>query len=154
MKEISVDYYRFSISWSRIFPTGHTYSPNADGIRYYNELIDELLANGITPLVTMFHWDLPQALHELGGWPNPVLAELFVDYADKLFEYFGDKVKNWITFNEPYQICDFSYSDGILAPAYKQKGIGGYLCSYTVLIAHGKTYQLYQKRYKETQNGR
>ncbi|KAI4468823.1 glycosyl hydrolase [Holotrichia oblita] len=123
LKDMNVDYYCFSISWPRIFSNGHTNRPNEDGIRYYTELIDELLVNGITPLVTMF----------------PLLVELFVNNADKLFYHFGDKVKNWITFNESYKICNFSYSDGILTPGYKQKGIGDYLCSYTVLIVHGRT---------------
>ncbi|KAK9721939.1 Glycosyl hydrolase family 1 [Popillia japonica] len=152
--DLGVDFYRFSISWPRIFPSGHRNYINQAGIDYYNGLIDELLAHNITPMVTMYHWDLPQSLQEIGGWPNPLLVNYFVDYADVLFSSFGDRVKEWITFNEPVQVCSDAYSTGGLAPAYTQDGIGGYLCSYTLLMAHARTYELYNNNYRDTQNGR
>lgn len=154
MKNLGVSYYRFSISWSRILPTGHSYYVNEEGVNYYNNLIDELLANGINPIVTMFHWDLPADMHQLGGWTNPLLAGYFVDYAKMLFELFGDRVKYWITFNEPFQFCQRGYSTGELAPAYYQDGHGGYLCARTVLLAHGNTFKLYNDVYRRTQYGK
>ncbi|XP_022915650.2 myrosinase 1-like [Onthophagus taurus] len=154
LKSLGVDFYRFSFSWSRILPVGTSNKINPDGIRYYNELIDELLKNGIKPFATMFHWDLPQPLQEIGGWPNPVVADLFVDYANVLFEHFGDRVKDWITFNEPAVFCGGGYEDGSKAPAYKGNGFGVYLCAHTVLRAHGKAYRLYESKYKASQGGR
>lgn len=153
LKDLGVNYYRFSISWSRLLPTGHSYSLNEDGVRYYLELIDELLDNGINPVVTMFHWDLPYPLHELGGWPNPLLDDYFVQYAKKLFQLFGDKVKYWITFNEPFVFCHHGYGSGVLAPGYVQDGIGSYLCGHTVLLAHAKTFKLYNDDFRRDQQG-
>lgn len=105
-------------------------------------------------MITMYHWDLPQPLQEIGGWPNPLLTDLFVDYAEVLFDEFGPLVKDWITFNEPYQVCQQAYSEATKAPAYTQDGVGGYLCGHTLLLAHAKTYQLYDERYRATQNGK
>lgn len=151
---LGVNFYRFSLSWSRLLPSGYTNYTNPDGVRYYRELITELIENGITPLVTIFHWDLPQPLQEIGGWPNPLLADLFQDYADIAFSLFGGQVKNWITFNEPYQICQEGYSLRYKAPGYTQDGIGGYLCAYTLLLAHANAYHLYANNYKEVQQGK
>lgn len=151
--DLEVDFYRFSISWSRILPTGHVNKINQEGIDYYNDLIDRLVAAEIKPFVTMFHWDLPQPLQEIGGWPNPLLADIFEDYANVLYKEFGDRVKDWITFNEPTQICEQGYSASDKAPAYSQAGIGGYLCAHTVLIAHAKAYRLYYADYHEEQQG-
>ena len=84
--------YRFSISWSRIFPTGSGSTPNPEGVAYYNNLIDTLVSSGITPFVTLYHWDLPQALQNYGGWENATTSELFEDYANACFTLFGDRV--------------------------------------------------------------
>ena len=149
-----MDFYRFSISWSRILPTGFVNVINPDGIRYYNELIDELLANDIEPMVTMYHWDLPQPLQEIGGWPNRILVDIFTDFAQILYENFGDRVKNWLTFNEPIQICEAGYSSAGKAPAYLSQGVACYLCSHTLLLAHAKVYRLYDEVYRATQGGK
>lgn len=89
-----MQFYRFSISWSRIFPTGDRTTLNKDGVLYYHRLMDGLLDNGIEPMVTMYHWDMPQALTKFGGFTNGLIIEYFVAYADFLFSNFGNKVGN------------------------------------------------------------
>ena len=91
---MQVDFYRFSLSWSRLLPDGTVDNVNPDGVRYYNDLINGLLAKGITPMVTLYHWDLPQALQEVGegGWLDDSIVDRFVDYADLAFKTFGDRV--------------------------------------------------------------
>lgn len=96
--------YRFSLSWSRILPTGFTTYVNPAGIDYYNELIDALIDNGIEPLVTIFHWDTPITLFALGGLYKDKWVDYIVDYAKVVFDNFGDRVKYWITYNEPKQV--------------------------------------------------
>jgi len=99
MRSLGIRNYRLSIAWPRIFPQGAG-TVNAEGIAFYNRLFDAMLANGITPWVTMFHWDLPQALDERGGWAWRGTADAFGAYADTIVKAFGDRVKNWITLNE------------------------------------------------------
>lgn len=94
LKETGLKFYRFSISWPRILPNGSHTNINELGLQYYEDLITELLANDIQPIVTMFHWDLPQALQDMGGMLNPVIVDYFVQYAKVLIEYFGDRVMN------------------------------------------------------------
>lgn len=154
MRDLGVNFYRFSISWSRILPTGYTNVINKAGVQYYKNLINELKANNITPFVTMYHWDLPQPLQDIGGWPNPLLTDLFVDYARVLFSLFGDDVKHWSTFNEVQQICHEGYGDGAKAPGIKAAGIAEYLCAHTVIKAHAKAYHMFNDSFKEKQGGR
>ncbi|KVH91147.1 hypothetical protein Ccrd_006850 [Cynara cardunculus var. scolymus] len=118
LKKMGVNSYRFSISWSRILPGGKvSIGKNQKGIDYYNKLIDELLANGIEPFVTLFHWDLPNALEEeyMGFLSSKIVAD-FVDYVDICFWEFGDRVKNWVTVNEPYRFTYGGYITGVYAP--------------------------------------
>lgn len=150
---LGVDFYRFSLSWSRILPTGFSKKINKPGIAYYNNLINELLKNNIKPMVTLYHWDLPQSLQDLGGWANPRMAQYFADYATVAFEYFGDRVKFWMTFNEPKLICQLGYGFSKMAPGLNASGIGEYLCGDTVLKAHAKAYHLYKEKYKNKHNG-
>ncbi|WVZ04052.1 hypothetical protein V8G54_024858 [Vigna mungo] len=141
MKDMNTDAYRFSISWSRIFPKGNIINSdiNKEGIRYYNNLINKLLENGIKPFVTLFHWDLPQALEdEYGGFSNPRIINDFKDYAEICFKYFGDRVKHWITFNEPW-----SYS------IRKDP----YVSSHYQLLAHAAAVKVYRTNYKASQKG-
>ncbi len=100
LKEMGHNTYRLSISWARIFPNGYG-EINQEGLDFYNDLINELIANGIKPNVTIYHWDLPQNLLDQGGWLNRDNLKHFVDYAKCLFENFGDRVDIWTTINEP-----------------------------------------------------
>ncbi len=115
MKQLNVSAYRFSIAWSRIFPTGRG-AINEAGLDFYNRLIDDLLANDITPFVTLYHWDLPQTLQDEGGWLRRGIAEDFAAYADTISRAFGDRVKHWITFNEPWCVAWLGYMFGAHAP--------------------------------------
>uniref|UniRef100_A0A336M514 CSON012226 protein n=1 Tax=Culicoides sonorensis TaxID=179676 RepID=A0A336M514_CULSO len=154
LRDVGFNFYRFSISWARILPTGELPSLNQKGLDYYHRLIDALLANGIQPVVTMYHWDLPQTLQLFGGFSNPLIVDYFETYADVLFKNFGDKVKIWHTFNEPFEICVPCYENGEKPPFLKAKGTGGYLCTHYLLLSHARVYHMYQKKYKPTQNGR
>ncbi|KAH7162220.1 glycoside hydrolase superfamily [Dactylonectria estremocensis] len=165
MKEYGVTAYRFSLSWSRIIPLGGKDDPiNDAGIAYYNRLIDELLSNGITPFVTLFHWDTPQALEDRYGsfLDKDKLTPDFVRYARVCFESFGDRVKNWITFNEPGVFSLAGYAAGVHAPARssfrERNDIGDsstepFTVGHTELIAHAYTCDMYKKEFKPTQKG-
>lgn len=135
-------------------PTGELSSLNPAGLAYYRDLIDALLKNGIEPVVIMYHWDLPQALQDIGGFLNPDFTEYFEDYADTLFGEFGDKVKNWATFNEPRLICSEGYGKAKMAPFLNTSVTGGeYKCAYHLLLAHARAYHLYNKKFRRGQNG-
>ncbi|KAL0811274.1 hypothetical protein ABMA28_009690 [Loxostege sticticalis] len=153
MKELNLDFYRFSVSWTRILPNGFSDRINQAGLDYYNNLINELLNNNITPFVTMYHWDLPHNLQRLGGWANPLVVDWFVDYAKVLFDKFGDRVKNWITINEPKQICYEGYGSDLKAPFVNMSGIAEYICAKNILLAHARVYRLYDEEYRRLQNG-
>jgi beta-glucosidase len=110
--------YRFSVSWPRIQPDGRGRGLEA-GLDFYSRLTDELLAAGITPWVTLYHWDLPQALQEAGGWPNRETAQRFADYAAIVHEHLGDRVRHWITLNEPFCSSFIGYASGRHAPGLR-----------------------------------
>lgn len=154
LKTLNVDHYRFSLSWSRLLPNGFSNNLNPDGVSYYNNLINGLLSLKIEPMVTLYHWDLPQPLQDLGGWTNPRMDQYFQDYAQIAFELFGDRVKTWITINEPASICVDTYENDMGAPHLKSPGIGLYLCGKTILLAHARAFRLYDNVYKEKQKGR
>ena len=120
LKNLGVGYYRFSIAWSRVLPDGTTKKINKLGVKYYSDLIDKLLLNNIQPAVTLYHFDLPQALQDIGGWLNPSVADLFNDYARFCFEAFGNRVKLWFTLNEPWVDAYIGYGIGIFAPGIKE----------------------------------
>lgn len=153
LKFLGVDFYRFSISWPRVLPHGYANKISKEGIGYYSDLVDGLLANGIQPIVTMFHWDLPQVLQDLGGWANPEIAVWFEDYARVLYEALGDRVKIWITVNEPKQFIIFGYGTTRFAPDIISAGTGDYLAVKNMLIAHARAWHLYDKEFRETQKG-
>ncbi|XP_018565439.1 myrosinase 1-like [Anoplophora glabripennis] len=154
LTQLGVNFYRFSISWSRILPTGYPDQINKAGVEYYKNLINELKANNIEPFVTIYHWDLPQPLQEIGGWLNETLVDIFAEYAKTLFTLFGDDVKYWMTFNEPRQICYEGYGLGWKAPAMKLLGIGPYRCAHVLIKSHAKAYHIYQDNFKEKQGGK
>ncbi|XP_018320187.1 myrosinase 1-like [Agrilus planipennis] len=154
LKNLGVDFYRFSLSWTRIFPTGYPHNINYEGINYYNKILNLLAANNITAMVTLFHWDLPQNLMELGGLTNSRFVTYYTEYARTAFEHFGDRVKYWLTFNEPYQTCMFSYGGTRLAPALGMSGIADYLCGHNLLKAHAAAYHLYNTTYKPKYKGK
>lgn len=150
---LDVDFYRFSISWTRIMPNGFANVINQKGIDYYNNVIDALIAKGIQPVVTIYHWDLPQYLQNIGGLTNPRIVNIFRDYARVLFDNFGDRVKIWTTFNEPTLICQFGYGNR-MAPVIDSSGLGQYQCTHNLLKAHAQVYHLYNDEYRSAQQGR
>lgn len=101
----------------------------------------------------MFHWDLPQYLQDLGGFTNPLIVNYFEYYANILFENFGDRVKTWITINEPMTFCIGGYSEGRTGPAVEAPGIGEYLCGHYSLLSHAAAYRLYKNKFYEQQKG-
>ncbi|MCB9078303.1 MAG: beta-glucosidase [Anaerolineaceae bacterium] len=135
MKSLNIKSYRFSIAWPRILPQGRG-QLNQAGMDFYNRLIDGLLAAGITPFVTLYHWDLPQALQDKGGWPSRSTAEAFVEYADLVTRHLGDRVKNWITHNEPWVISFLGHQFGEHAPGIKDWN-AALKTSHHLLLSHG-----------------
>lgn len=154
VKNLGVHYYRISLSWPRILPDGFSTKINKAGVKYYNKLINNLIANGIEPIVTIYHWDLPQVFSALGGWTNPVVIPYFANFARKAFRLFGDRVKIWITINEPRLICD--YFKGLVGEVTQDYPLGfsEYLCSHNILKAHAAAYHIYDKEFRPIQHGK
>ncbi|PIN21943.1 Beta-glucosidase, lactase phlorizinhydrolase [Handroanthus impetiginosus] len=164
MKDMGMDAYRFSIAWSRIYPNGSG-KINQVGIDHYNNLINALLANGIEPYVTLYHWDLPQGLQDkYMGWLNPQIIKDFAAYAETCFKEFGDRVKHWITFNEPHTMSVQGYDVGlhapgrcsILLPALCRGGNSAtepYIVGHNVLLSHATVVDIYKRKYQQKQRG-
>ena len=151
MKAIGVKAYRFSIAWARVMPSGKG-EVNKKGIQFYSDLIDELLKAGIEPWVTLYHWDLPLALQlEEDGWLNKNLTNYFAEYANLCFDRFGDRVKNWITLNEPWVVAILGYGQGVFAPG-RNSNSEPYLAAHHLIIAHAKAVAVYREKYAH-QNG-
>ncbi len=134
LKHLGVSTYRMSISWSRVFPSG-TGQPNPKGLDYYSRVLDELLANKITPYVTLFHWDLPAALP--GGWQSRDTSKAFAEYAAYVTKHLGDRVKHWMTTNEFVCFTDIGYKDGRFAPGLKLPPAGVNQVRHHGILAHG-----------------
>lgn len=134
MRELGIQAYRFSSSWSRVRPDGG--APNPKGIDYYERLVDALLEAGIAPWLTLYHWDMPQALEERGGWTSRDTVDRFVEYAATMHEALGDRVETWTTLNEPWCSSFLSYTAGAHAPG-RQSVEDGLLASHHLLLAHG-----------------
>jgi len=150
MKEIGLNAYRFSISWPRVMPDGK--KVNQKGVDFYNRLVDELLKNDITPFITLYHWDLPQALYEKGGWLNPDIGMYFRAYATFMFTELGDRVKHWITLNEPWCSAFLGYFTGEHAPGHKnlQEAL---TAAHNLLRAHGHAVQAFREEIKDGKIG-
>jgi beta-glucosidase len=142
MKRLGLRAYRFSMSWSRVLPTGRG-TVNAAGLGFYDRLVDALLDNGIEPMVTLFHWDLPAALDDRGGWLNPDSAGWFADYASVVFRKLDDRVKLWATLNEPWVITDGGYLHGALAPGHRNR-FEAPIATHNLMRAHGAAVQAYR----------
>lgn len=135
LESLNFQAYRFSISWPRVLPRGRG-AINAQGVDFYNRLVDRLLDSNITPFVTLYHWDLPQALQDEGGWTARPTAEAFADYADIISRALGDRVKHWITINEPWCVSFLSHQIGEHAPGMRD-WYAGLSAAHHVLLAHG-----------------
>ena len=143
MKEMGVKAYRFSVAWSRILPSGKG-EVNEKGLFFYRNLIEELLTAGIEPFITLYHWDLPQALQDIGGWANPDMPRYFREYAQILFKAFGHKVKKWITLNEPYCAAFLGNYEGRQAPGYHDFSTA-VLAAYHMYIGHGLAVEAFRQ---------
>jgi len=143
MKALGLLAYRFSVAWGRILPEG-TGQVNAAGLDFYERLIDTLLGQGIEPLLTLYHWDLPAALDDRGGWLNRDIANWFADYARILFERFDGRVKKWVTLNEPWVVTDGGYLHGALAPGHRSM-FETPIASHNLMRAHGAAVRTYRE---------
>ena len=139
MKRLGLKAYRFSIAWPRIYPQGRGML-NRAGIDFYSRLVDALLAAGIEPYITLYHWDLPQMLDDAGGWPTRDTAYAFADYAETMVKHLGDRVQYWSTFNEPWCVSFLSYQLGIHAPGLQDERLAVQVAHHT-LVAHGLALQ-------------
>ncbi|XP_075999796.1 cytosolic beta-glucosidase isoform X2 [Genypterus blacodes] len=153
IQQLGLTHYRLSLSWSRLLPDGTTEHVNQKGVQYYNKVIDDLLVCNVTPMVTLYHFDLPQALQDKGGWKSASVASLFDSYARFCFQTFGDRVKLWITINEPYVCAKLGHEDGIHAPGLKEPGTAAYLVGHNMLRAHAMAWHSYDSLYRPKQKG-
>ena len=140
MKQMNIHAYRFSVSWPRIFPTGKG-KINPKGVGFYDSLINELIANDIEPFITLYHWDLPLEFNKIGAWESHEVVDAFVDYAKFMFDNFGDRVKKWITFNEPLVFAVWFQFLGL----YGKKDIAaGFRATHLINLAHAKAIEAYR----------
>ena len=142
MKRLGLKAYRFSIAWGRVLPEGRG-RINVKGLEFYDRLVDELLRNDIVPLPTLFHWDMPAALDDRGGWLNPDSAHWFADYASVMFAKLDSRVEQWATLNEPWVVTDGGYLHGALAPGHRNK-FEAPIAAHHLLLAHGMAVQAYR----------
>ncbi|XAR54327.1 Beta-primeverosidase [Bertholletia excelsa] len=167
MKFMGMNAFRFSISWSRIIPTGKLKDGvNPKGILFYKSLINDIIAKGMVPMATLFHWDLPQGLEDAyGGFLSSKVVADFADFADLCYKHFGDRVKYWITLNEPWTFCWQGYDIGTLAPgrcsAWMNRNCTGgnsgtepYIVGHNMLLSHAAAVKVYRDRYQKYQKGK
>lgn len=151
MKSLGLKAYRFSLSWSRIMPEGAG-AVNAKGLDFYDRLVNELLDKGITPYATLFHWDYPEALFRRGGWLNRESVKWFADYTQVVADRFGDRVKNWMTLNEPQVFLQFGHADATNAPGLRLPTRELLVACHHALMAHGAGVQMLRARCKGPQS--
>ena len=147
MAELGLNAYRFSISWSRVLPDG-TGRVNARGLGFYERLVDALLARNIQPTATLYHWDLPEALDNRGGWLNRDIADWFADYASVMYKALGDRIPMWSTLNEPWVVTDGGYLHGVLAPGHRNL-YEAPIATHNLMRAHGAAVQAYRAEAKQ-----
>lgn len=152
MKQIGVHAYRFSISWPRIFPD-ESGKPNEKGVQFYNNLIDELLKNGIRPFITLFHWDMPTWVYQRGGWLNEETAKLFGEFARFVGKAYGDRVKYFITFNEPQSFLPAGHHTGRHAPGLQLDEKQWLQASHNFFRAHGYAVKALRETVKDAKIG-
>lgn len=152
MKQMGIQAYRFSIDWSRVIPDG-VGKVNEKGLQFYSDLINELLENNIEPYVTLYHWELPLALHHKGGWLNDEIVEWFGNYAALIAKTFGNRVKHFFTINEPQCFIGLGYLQGVHAPGYKCSVADTLRMSHNVLKAHGRAVQMLREYAPDAQVG-
>lgn len=144
MRDLGLTSYRFSIAWGRILPEG-TGRINAQGLDFYKQLVDVLLEHDIAPMATLYHWDLPEALGDRGGWLNRDVADWFAEYASVCFDALDDRVPLWVTLNEPWVVTDGGYLHGVLAPGHRSP-FEAVIASHNLMRAHGAAVQAYRAR--------
>jgi beta-glucosidase len=142
MAALGLQTYRFSVSWSRVLPFGRG-AVNEKGLAFYDRLVDALLEKGIQPVVTLYHWDLPQALQDLGGWANRATADAFAEYAAVMYDRLGDRVARWITLNEPLIFTMFGHRSGVMAPGIRDHSVTARAVHHAML-GHGKAVQAFR----------
>uniref|UniRef100_H3B804 Cytosolic beta-glucosidase n=1 Tax=Latimeria chalumnae TaxID=7897 RepID=H3B804_LATCH len=153
IKQLGLTHYRFSLSWARLLPEGTTNRVNQKGVDYYNGIINDLLDNNVTPMVTLFHFDLPQALEDQSGWRSEKIVDIFDEYAKFCFKMFGDRVKLWLTINEPYVVAKYGYENGLCAPGVKEPGIAAYQVAHNLIKAHARAWHSYNTLFRKEQKG-
>ena len=151
MQELGLDAYRFSIAWPRVLPEGRG-RVNEAGLDFYDRLVDDLLAAGIRPFVSLYHWDLPQALEDAGGWPSRATPEAFGEYVEVVARRLGDRVPNWLTQNEPYCVSWLGYALGLHAPGRTELP-AAIAAAHHVLLSHGLAVQALRRESPESEVG-
>lgn len=151
MGELGVNAYRFSVAWPRIIPDGDG-DVNAAGLDYYDRVVDALLAAGVTPFITLYHWDLPQALQDRGGWANRATVDAYARYTDIVVARLGDRVTQWMTHNEPWCVSILSHEIGAHAPGLKNRKIALQV-AHNVLVSHGLAVPIIRSRCPTAQVG-
>ncbi|NLU80408.1 beta-glucosidase [Micromonospora sp. HNM0581] len=151
MAELGLKSYRFSVSWPRVQPGGSG-PANAEGLDFYQRLVDDLLANGIVPWLTLYHWDLPQELEDAGGWPARDTAARFADYALLMADALGDRVKYWTTLNEPWCSAFLGYGSGVHAPG-RSDGAAAVRAGHHLMLGHGLAVQALRTAVPQAQLG-
>ncbi len=153
LKKLGVNAYRFSISWPRIFPTGKENEPNQIGLDFYSRLVDTLLENKITPFITLNHWDIPQGLENIGGWPERDIVHEFVKYSYHVSKHLGDRVRNWITHNEPWCVSYLGYIEGHKPPGLINKWSKSLATAHHLLLSHGMAIPEIRNNSKQSEIG-
>ena len=151
MRELGIDAFRLSVAWPRVIPGGRG-AVNAKGLDFYDRLVDELLGNGITPFVTLCHWDTPQPLEDAGGWPVRDTVDAFCEYVTAVADRLGDRVKHWITHNEPWVVSWVGHGWGHHAPG-RTSDADALATAHHLLLSHGRAVEILRERSPQAEVG-